>query len=148
MNEFKGVNMRGISPLIASILLIALTVSIAAILANWATSMTQQTLSSVSRCPGARLEYTTTEYPKWNSADGTIVAVLSSIGATMGQFKFEVLLTNDTVLTLPDKTGLVLSSGATGTAISDAVGVTKDKIKSVRVSGNCTGVATTWESLR
>ncbi|MBU5575192.1 MAG: hypothetical protein QXF15_03930 [Candidatus Aenigmatarchaeota archaeon] len=140
--------MRGISPLIASILLIALTMTIAVILANWATGITQQTLATTQRCIGARLEYTTADYPKWNPSDGSIVAVITSYGATMGKFKFEILLTNDTILVFPDKTNLILASGSTGTVMSDPILVSRDNIRMVRITSNCTDVKTTWESLK
>ena len=43
--------LKGISPLIAAVLLIAFTMAIAGILAIWATTFSQQRLQSAATCP-------------------------------------------------------------------------------------------------
>ena len=43
---------KGISPLVASVLLIAITIAIAAVLANWVSTYTEETLPTTS-CIGA-----------------------------------------------------------------------------------------------
>jgi len=66
----------------------------------------------------------------------------------MGDFSFDILLINDTVLTSTDAQGLSLASGSTGTVVSETLSVTETEIKQVRISTNCSNVKTEWAVLR
>jgi len=48
--------LKGISPLIAAVLLIAFTMAIAGILAIWATTFSQQRLQTAGECPGLTVQ--------------------------------------------------------------------------------------------
>jgi len=138
--------MKGISPLVASALLIAITIGIAVILANYVSSYTARTLSLLPTCIGGNLIYVTADYPKWNT--NQIIAAVEAQNVPMGDFSFDILLNNDTVLTSADAQGLSLAAGATGTVISQTLGVVKTDIKQVRISTNCSNVKTGWATLR
>jgi flagellin-like protein len=138
--------MKGISPLIASALLIAITIGIAVILANYVSSYTERTLSLLPTCIGGNLIYVTADYPKWGT--NKIIAAVEAQNVPMGDFSFDILLNNDTVLTSADAQGLSLAAGATGTVISQTLGVVKTDIKQVRISTNCSNVKTGWATLR
>ncbi len=140
--------MKGISPLVATALLIAITISVAVILANFVTSYTRQTLSNLPTCVGGSLNFVSTEYPKWDSVASKITAVVEAQYVALGNFSFEILFTNDTVRTYSDTQGLALKSGSTGTTISPGLtGVSKTDIKQVRLATNCSNVKTEWAGL-
>ena len=76
--------MKGISPVIASVLLIALTVGIAAIVVNWAGSYTKAKTSEVSsasdtRCAGIAVSF---ESEPSLTSDGDVTMKLSNIGTS------------------------------------------------------------------
>jgi len=138
--------MKGISPLVASALLIAITIGIAVILANYVSTYTTRALSLLPTCIGGNLIYVTADYPKWDT--NKIIAVVEAQNVPMGDFSFDILLNNDTLLTSSDAQGLSLASGSTGTVISQTLGVAKTDIKQVRISTNCSNVKTEWTTLR
>jgi len=140
--------MKGISPLVASVLLIAITLAVAAILANYVSTYTQETLGTLPTCVGGSMVYATADYPEWDESNSRIKAVIEAQFVPLGDFKFEVLLTNDTVITSDDTQGLSLSAGSTGTIISGNLGVTKNSINKVRVSTNCSNVFIAYRTLR
>jgi len=138
--------MKGISPLVASALLIAITIGIAVVLANYVSTYTTRTLELLPTCIGGNLIYVTADYPKWDT--NRIIAAVEAQNVPMGDFSFDILLNNDTVLTSDDAQGLSLAAGATGTVISETLGVAKTDIKQVRISTNCSNVKTGWATLR
>lgn len=138
--------MKGISPLVASALLIAITIGIAVILANYVSTYTARTLELLPTCIGGNLIYVTADYPKWDT--NRIIAAVEAQNVPMGDFSFDILLNNDTVLTSSDIQGLSLAPGATGTVISQTLSVAKTDIKQVRISTNCSNVKTEWATLR
>ena len=140
--------MKGLSPLVASVLLIAITMAIAAVLASYVTNLTRSTLSTTT-CIGGDLNFISADYPKWDNTNKKIIAALESRGVPLGDFKFEVRFANDIIQTYSDTQGLKLSAGASGTAISSTVAAqSPSEIRDVRVTTNCTNVATARSSLR
>ena len=144
------VNMqKGISPLVASVLLIAITMAVAAILANFITGVTQQTLQSSSTCIGGSMSYATAEYPKWEASNSQIVAVVEAQYVSLGSFKFGVTLNNDTVLTYSDILGRALAAGSRGDIRTQAsLPFAKADVKNVLITTNCTNVKTEATGLR
>ena len=140
--------MKGISPLVASVLLIAITMAVAAILANWVSSFTRQTVGGLSTCVGGGVNYVSADYPKWDDINKRVLAAIEAQFVSLGRFSFEVVFQNDTLTTFNDIQGLRLDPGASGTVISQNVGGSSSNIKQVRVATNCSNVKTDWSSLK
>ena len=139
--------MKGVSPLIASVLLIAITMTLAAILASFVSNYTREQLSSLSSCVGGTVVFSSAEYPKWDS--GAVVAVIEADNVDLDSFSFEVLLTNDSVISSTDTVGTSISAGGAGTVRSGSLGVAEAAVSTVRIiAGNCAGVKTDWTALR
>ncbi len=141
--------MKGVSPLVASVLLIVITMGVAAVLATFVSSYTRQTLqTSLPTCIGGNLVYISAEYPKWDDAGKKIIAVVEAQNVPLGDFKFDIILSNDTAFSVSDIQGLSLAPGATGTIMTSSLSLSKTDIKQVRVSTNCSNVKTEWTTLR
>jgi len=140
--------MKGVSPLVASVLLIVITMSVAAVLATFVSSYTKSTLASLPTCVGGNIIYVTADYPKWDASTQKITAIVEAQNIPLGNFKFDVIFINDSATSFLDSQGLSLAAGATGTIISQPIGATKNDVKQVRVSTNCSNVKTDWTNLR
>jgi len=91
--------MKGISPLVASVLLIAITMSVAGILAFWVSSYTSQTLPKTNRteeeCRFSNLEIWSCNL---NTQTGKVTFTLHNIGLyDIGDLKVFVVLNDNTV---------------------------------------------------
>jgi flagellin-like protein len=139
--------MKGISPLVASVLLIAITMAVAAVLANWVSSYTTDTISR-QPCVGGSVNFVTADYPKWDSTNKVVKAAVEAQFVDLGDFKFDVIFDNDTVMTFDDTADLELASGSSGSITSTTVGGFDTDIKQVRISTNCSNVKTSWTNLR
>lgn len=131
---------KGISPLIASVLLIAITIAIAAILASWVTKYTQEALPTKT-CVGGSMAFVSSEYPKYNS-DKAIVACIEAQYVDLADFKIEVLFNNDTVKTFDvQETDTTITAGSTG-CVRTANGLTIETtaVKKVRILTGCSNV--------
>ena len=135
---------KGISPLVASVLLIAITMAVAAILANWVTGITETTLQSQT-CIGGYASYVTADYPKWDGDE--IIAAIEVQYVPMGDFKFVVIYDDDTVETFDDTLDTELSPGAVGTIKSGDLN-NDTAVREVRISTNCSNVYIDFTSLR
>jgi flagellin-like protein len=103
--------MKGISPLVASVLLIAITMSVAGILAFWVSSFTSQTLPKMNRTEECRFS----NFEIWSCSidrsSGTLTFILHNIG------QYEVLdltafvVTSDNTVSPPVKLNSSLSLG-------------------------------------
>jgi flagellin-like protein len=139
--------MKGISPLIASVLLIAITMTLAAILASFVSSYTQEQLSTLSDCAAGSVVFSTADYPKWDT--NNVVAVIEARYADLDSFTFELLLANDTIMFSGDTMGTSIPAGGAGTIRTGTLTVSESSIEKVRVSaGNCDEVKTAWTPLR
>ena len=132
--------MKGISPLIASVLLIAITMAIAAIVASWTTSFTRESLPS-SACVGGSIAVISTEYPKWTGS--AITAVVESKYATLEDFRFAVLMKDDTV-NIYDNAGpdTHLEPGQIGTIATGSLAIAPTQVRSVQILTSCSEVKT------
>ncbi|MCD6476919.1 MAG: type IV pilin [Candidatus Aenigmarchaeota archaeon] len=128
---------KGISPLIASVLLIAITIAVAAVLATWVTTYTEKSLPTTT-CVGGSMAFVSAEYPKWS--DGSIVACIEAQYVSLGDFQIEVLLNDDTVQRFNDITDTSIAPGATGCIRTEQLTFAKSDVKSIKILTNCTNV--------
>jgi flagellin-like protein len=137
---------KGISPLVAAVLLIAITMAIAAILANYVTGIVaRQQQALIGMCPfGSTMNYVSEDYPKWEA--GRIIAVIES-NVALGDFRFSVMLKNDTVLTYPDIRDLELAPGI-GDIRTEPLPFAAADVDSVTILTNCTNVRSEARPLR
>ncbi len=141
--------MKGVSPLVATALLIVITISIAAILANFVSTYTRQTLQTFPTCIGGSVVYATTDYPKWDSTNNRIIAAVEAHNVPLGAFSFDIQFTNSTVSSVLDTGNLALKPGSTGTILSPNLGANANTlISQARVSTNCSNVKTDFSVLR
>ncbi len=136
---------KGISPLVASVLLIAITIAIAAILANWVSAYTEDALPSTN-CVGGSISFVSAEYPKWTTSN-EILAVVEARYVALGDFRFAVLMNNDEVNTY-DANDLLLEAGTIGTIKTEALGIVKTDIKAVQILTSCADVKTDLTALK
>jgi len=138
---------KGISPLVASVLLIAITIAIAGILASWVSSYTEEALPTTS-CIGGDIAVVSADYPYW---DGTgIVAVVEATSVRLTDIKFAILMVDDKVHTIEDTEGLVLEPGAIGTIKTGDISTLipdEDEIWAVQITTNCPNVKSGWYNL-
>ncbi len=144
---------KGISPLIAVVLLIAATVAVAAILASWATGYSQsktQEITSKSGCAMGLVYFLSDEYPK--IVGNKIVAVIEVENVPLGSFAFEVIYEEDGVektAILKDVLNTTIAPGRAGSIISENItSFDASSIKKVRVLSNCTDVRTEWVTIK
>jgi len=138
------IRMKGVSPLIASVLLIAITLAVAAVLANYLNAFTTETLENLPMCSvGGSLNFASADYPKWDSSTSTIVAVVEARSVDLGKFKFQVILTDDTVKTFNDALGSSISAGSIGTVRTEQLTFSKSDVKNVIIITNCSNIKAT-----
>jgi flagellin-like protein len=135
--------MKGISPIIASVLLIAITMSIAVVLAAYVTSYTREaTQSTPVACVGGMANFIAA--PQLEGC--LLTASIESQFVSLNDFKVDVRnATTGIVLEAGVATSGLdsLTAGDTGTltaTLSHCSGI------EVRVSTSCSNVKTSWES--
>ncbi|MBN2202621.1 MAG: type IV pilin [Candidatus Aenigmarchaeota archaeon] len=139
--------MKGVSPLIASVLLIAITMTLAAILASFVSSYTQQSLSELESCVGGTITFTTADYPQLSGS--MIVAIIDVSSVDMSGFKIEAINSTGDVNTVTATGATSISAGSSGTIRADFSGTGVIVGNRVRVvAGNCPDVRTTWVNLK
>ena len=139
--------MKGVSPLIASVLLIAITMTLAAILASFVSSYTQQQLSNLPSCVGGTVVFATADYPRMDS--NNIVAIVDVSNVDLSGFKIEAINSTGDVTSVTATGATSISAGSSGTIRADFTGygiAIGDKARVV--AGNCPDVRTTWISLK
>ncbi len=139
---------KAISPLIATVLLIGFTFTIAAILAGWGQNIVSRNVGEfseksekISACGGGTLEFIS-GYPKVEG--NRIKAVVEARGVPLGGFAFEVIA-NDNVTTLADITNASLAPGRVGTLISEELPFPESNISQLRIITNCSDVKTLFK---
>ena len=133
--------MKGISPLVASVLLIAITMAVAAILANYVSTLTTETLGNLPTCIGGSVNFASADYPKWDDSTSSIVAVVEAQSVSLGRFKFAVTLSNDTVATFDDTRGQAIPAGAIGDIrTQNSLPFAETDVRTVTVLTNCSNV--------
>jgi flagellin-like protein len=138
--------MKGISPIIASVLLIAITMSIAVVLAAYVTSYTREATQSIpTTCIGGAAFFAAT--PQLSGC--ALTASVESQFVELGDFKVDCRNeTTDIVLATGIATsGLVsLAPGDVGTLTATLPSACCYNDVEVRVSTNCFNVRTPWET--
>ena len=137
--------MKGISPLIASVLLIAITMTLAAILATFVSNYTRQQLSALPSCVGGTLLFVTNDYPTLSGSD--VVAIVEAGSVDLTGFTIEAINSTGYVNS-EDATGSIKagSSGTVRATFSLANLVTGDKARII--AKNCPSVKTDWATLK
>jgi len=137
--------MKGISPLIASVLLIAITMTLAAILATFVSNYTRQQLSALPSCVGGTLVFATNDYPKISGT--TITAVVEAENVNLAGFTIEAINSTGQVAS-NDGGSSTINAGSAGTV--SAIGFTGyaagDKARVI--AKNCPTVKTDWVTLK
>jgi len=136
--------MKGISPLIASVLLIAITMTLAAILATFVSNYTRQQLSALPSCVGGTLTFATNDYPKIES--GTITAVVEAGSVDLKDFTIEAMDAAGNVTT-KDATATV-AAGSAGTVSASGFSSYDVGDKAKIIAKNCPSVTTDWTTLK
>jgi len=138
--------MKGISPIIASVLLIAITMSIAVILAAYVTQYTRETTGAIpTACIGGALFVHGTP----DCTTSTLTIDLEAAYVTLGEFKAD---TRDSTGTIIDTAALrvtgpsSLAPGEIGT-LTFTLPSTCTGVDQVRVTTNCFNVRTDWSSV-
>ena len=138
--------MKGISPLIASVLLIAITMTLAAILATFVSNYTRQQLSALPSCVGGTLLFVTSDYPSLTGT--TVMAVVEAGSVDLTGFTIEAI--NSTGYVNSGDAGTnTIKAGSSGTVSADFSGAgltTGDKARII--AKNCPSVKTDWAALR
>ena len=96
--------MKGISPLIASVLLIAFTVAVAGILSTWITGFTRQSTETVESESTTQLTCTyggiSLSGLKFNTTSNALTGQITNTGTIgLGNIKLQVVYTNKTTMT-------------------------------------------------
>ncbi|MEM5773140.1 MAG: archaellin/type IV pilin N-terminal domain-containing protein [Candidatus Aenigmatarchaeota archaeon] len=126
--------MKGISPLVASVLLIAITMSVAGILAFWVSSYTTQTLPKINRteeeCRFSNFEIFSCNL---NNATGNLTVTLHNIGLyDLAELKAQIFLKDGTVTSAINLEG-TLPKGEYRTFIAPT-SITTDKFSKLLVT--------------
>ena len=138
--------MKGISPIIASVLLIAITMSIAVILAGYVTSYTREQTGAIpTACIGGSLSFQGTP----DISGSTLTFDIQADYTTLKDFKVDVrnvttkgIEESGTAITTP---GLELSPGEIGNDVQANLGQAYNPSGiEVRVTSNCFNVRTEW----
>lgn len=138
--------MKGISPLIASVLLIAITMTLAAILATFVSNYTRQQLSALPSCVGGTLVFATSDYPKYNSSTTTISAILEAENVNLVGFTIEAIDSTGNVKSFTSSASI--NAGSSGTVSNSSASGIAVGNKARFIAVNCPTVKTDWVSLK
>lgn len=142
---------KAISPLIATVLLISFTFTIAAILAAWGQNLSAESLGRSSRlnqqiaaCNGGVIQYIDTGVQNPVMSGDQIKAQIQVSGVPLWNFTFAVSLNSLTIIYLADTTNTTLSPGPRniGTIVSEHTAIPRENITSVMITTNCQDVRT------
>ncbi len=148
--------MKAISPLIATVLLISFTFTLAAIVAGWGQNVVTQSQAKPEKiqqefkeCGGGTLQFVSTGQQNPTIRVNQIVAQIQVDGAALSNFTFVLTLNNQSTIYLSDITNSSIAPGARniGTIISEQTTLTKDNITSVMVTSPCKDARTVQRAL-
>ncbi len=149
INHIKG--RKAISPLIATVLLISFTFTIAAILAGWGQNISTQSLGKsektsqqLASCIGGTVQYLYSGSANPAMDGNKIRAQIRVGGVPLSNFTFAVALTNSSIVYLSDTSNTSLSPGPRdmGTIVSETTAIASGNITSVTITTNCPDVRT------
>ncbi|MFZ3077271.1 MAG: archaellin/type IV pilin N-terminal domain-containing protein [Candidatus Aenigmatarchaeota archaeon] len=142
---------KAISPLIATVLLISFTFTIAAILAGWGQNIVTQSTGKSEKiqqqfaaCSGGIIQFVDTGLQNPMMEGTHLKAQIKVDGVPLGNFTFVVFLTGLETRYISDSTGASLAPGPRniGTIISQPTDISRDNITSVMITSNCTDAKT------
>lgn len=133
----KSRSLRGISPLIAAVLLIGITMAVAIILSAWATQFTSDVTESVSTCHGAKIRAGSAKY---DTSTGKFKVSVENVGSVpVDGFRLSVLFDNqDSGVYSVSPAGKTLSPDDFPAVFSNSS--MAQNIDKVRVLTSCSGV--------
>jgi hypothetical protein len=135
--------MKAVSVLIASVLLLAITLTIVFIISNWSSSFTARQAGIIQggsdtqiQCSSAGLAIDNVSY---NCASGRLsLEAYNSGSKDLSDFRIHMLLTNSSSYALNPEPNATVSSGITQTFYSSSINVSFSLIdRIVLKSGNC-----------
>jgi len=136
--------MKGISPFIASVLLIALTVAVAALYGGWITSFTKKTTQEVQEQSEKRVTCTyggiAIEDVKYNKTTGNLSGTVENTDIIdLGNIDFEIFYTNATRQKLD--LNMSLGPGERNTFNAHVIDINiTGNLNKIRVITNCSNV--------
>lgn len=148
--------LKAISPLIATVLLVSFTFTLAAILAGWGQNITTGKLGEAERksqqqtaCSGGILKYLDTGSANPIMAGDRIKALIEVDGVPLTNFTFELTLNSFDIKYLTDTTNTSLAPGPRnrGTIISESTTIPRENISLVAIKSNCNDAKTVAKPL-
>ncbi|MBU3957926.1 MAG: hypothetical protein KKB25_02540 [Nanoarchaeota archaeon] len=142
---------KAISPLIATVLLISFTFTIAAILAGWGQNIVTQSAGKSEKiqqqftaCNGGVIQFVDTGLQNPMLDGNRIKAQIKVDGVPLGNFTFVVFLSGLETVYLSDSSGTSLAPGPRniGTVVSQPTDITRENISSVMITSNCSDAKT------
>ncbi len=142
---------KAISPLIATVLLISFTFTIAAILAGWGQNIVTQSASKSEKiqqqftaCNGGVIQFVDTGLQNPTLDGNRLKAQIKVDGVPLGNFTFVVFLSNLETAYLSDSSGTSLAPGPRniGTIVSQSTDIKRENITSVMITSNCSDAKT------
>lgn len=142
---------KAISPLIATVLLISFTFTIAAILAGWGQNIVTQSTSKsdiiqrqFAACSGGVIQFVDTGLQNPVLDGNQLKAQIKVDGVPLGNFTFVVFLSDLGTKYISDSTGTSLAPGPRniGTVVSQPTDISRDNITSVMITSNCSDAKT------
>jgi len=142
---------KAISPLIATVLLISFTFTIAAILAGWGQNIVTQSTGKSEKiqqqfaaCSGGIIQFVDTGLQNPMMEGTRLKAQIKVDGVHLGNFTFVVFLTGLETRYISDSTGTSLAPGPRniGTIVSQPTDISRDNITSVMITSNCSDAKT------
>ena len=138
---------KGMSPILASLGLILVTVIISAFLYMYVTSAYNEQTLKATECPtGTALNFVSNDYPRFSS--GRIEATVEVTGNPLTGFMFDLKLVNGTTLSYANTESKTLTAGTIGTLKTDVLPLNVPDIETVTITTACSNVATVERSLR
>ena len=142
--------MKGVSPLIAAVLLIAFVVTVAMVVMGWFSSFVRTVTQNVSQsgqeavgCATAAIEL---DHVYVNTKANTTQFIVKNIGGVTLVVKG--LIVNTTGVACINNTGVSIPSGGVGTLyFSDCTGINSTTFSRAMITTNCAGIDDTVTSL-
>jgi flagellin-like protein len=139
--------MKGISPLIASVLLIAITMTLAAILATFVSNYTRQQLSALPSCVGGTLVYATSAYPKLTGVT-TVTAIVEAESVDLNNLGFIIEVIDGTGNVQSGISSTKIAAGSSGSVSNSSFTSLAVGNKARVISKDCPTVKTDWVALK
>lgn len=148
--------LKAISPLIATVLLVSFTFTLAAILAGWGQNITTGKLGEAEKksqqqaaCSGGILKYLDTGSANPIMAGSQIKALIEVDGVPLGNFTFMLTMSNLDIKYLSDTTMASIAPGARNraTIVSETTTISRENVTSVTITSNCTDAKTVAKPL-